>query len=139
MAHCDEGVRKFVEKEPLPQGSGTEEKEPDFVELLDKYEEVEAKLQELNEEKQRIRSILYAKMSLKQIEKASFLTSTGTKFVLQIQKVKRETVDKKLLRQELGEKAEKFITVTETEFLSIRPAKKNMEELKNKLQEEVRQ
>jgi len=31
---------------------------------------------------------------------------------------------------DLGEKAERYITVTESEFLSIRPAKKNQNELK---------
>ena len=93
------------------------------------YEEIEAAIQELTERKQRIRDILFAELSTQGIKETSVVTATGTKFVLRIQKTKRERVDVKLLRAELGERAERFITVTETEFLLIRPAKKNFTEL----------
>jgi len=126
MAYCDEGVRKGATLEVAPQ----REENVNLTALLSEYEEIEATLQALNERKQEIRKTLFAELSLQGIEETSVITATGTKFVLRIQKSKRERVDVKLLRAELGETAEKFITVTETEFLSIRPAKKTTKELK---------
>ena len=111
-----------------PAGTG-QEKTVELSELLSKYEQIEAKLQELLEEKNRIREILFGELSVAGIEETSVITATGTKFIVRIQKARRERVDVKLLRKELGEKAEEFITVTESEFLSIRPAKKTTKEL----------
>ena len=120
------------EKTPTPEEVGRVEQEQqiNLTSLLNEYEEIEAQIQELNDRKQQIRNIVYGELVTQNIEETSVITSSGTKFVLRIQKVKRETVDKKLLRADLGEKAERYITVTETEFLSIRPAKKNQNELK---------
>ncbi|WP_163327611.1 hypothetical protein GFV12_05280 [Desulfurobacterium thermolithotrophum] len=101
----------------------------ELEQLLSEYEQVEAQLQELQEKKYQIRQIILGELVTRGLEETSVITDSGTKFVLRIQKTKREKVDVKLLRAELGEKAEKFITVTETEFLSIRPAKKNFTEL----------
>jgi len=119
-----------TEKEPTPEGIGTEQQQVNITELVNEYEQIEAQIQELNDRKQQIRGIIFGELITQNIEETSVITKSGTKFVLRIQKVKRETVDKKLLRQELGDKAEKFITVTETEYLSIRPAKKSQNELK---------
>ena len=128
MGYCDEGIRAFIsEKEPAVETG--QENQVDFRELLTKYEQVEAKLQELLEEKRRIRELLFGELSIRDIEETSVVTETGTKFIVRIQKTKRERVDVKLLRKELGEKAEEFIVVTESEFLSIRPAKKTTTEL----------
>ena len=120
-----------VEETPTPEGIGRVEQEQqiNLTSLLNEYEQLEAQIQELNDRKQQIRGIIYGELIDQNIEETSVITSSGTKFVLRIQKVKRETVDKKLLRADLGEKAERYITVTETEFLSIRPAKKTREEL----------
>jgi len=122
----------WTEKGASPIGTGrtTEETAPNIVELINEYEQIEAQIQELNDRKQQIRNIIHGELVTQNIQETSVITFSGTKFVLRIQKVKRETVDKKLLRAELGEKAEKFITVTESEYLSIRPAKKNQNELK---------
>jgi len=103
-----------------------------IAELVNEYEQIEAQIQELTDRKQQIRKIVYAELIEQNIEETSVITRSGTKFVLRIQKVKRETVDRTLLRKELGEKAERYITVTETEFLSIRPAKKTKSELEVK-------
>ena len=118
-----------TEKEPTPERIGTEQQQVNITELVNEYEQLEAQIQELNDRKQRIRGIIYGELVTQNIEETSVITRSGTKFVLRIQKVKRETVDRKLLRKELGEEAEKFITVTEREFLSIRPAKKTKPEL----------
>jgi hypothetical protein len=124
MALCDEKMRAAIKAAPQEESTPL-----NFKSLLTEYEEIEAAIQELTERKQRIRDILFAELSTQGIKETSVVTATGTKFVLRIQKTKRERVDVKLLRAELGETAEKFITVTETEFLSIRPAKKNFNEL----------
>ena len=130
VAYCDEGVRKLLEKTPTPKEVGTvEQQQINLTDLINEYEQLEAQIQELNDRKQQIRGIIYGELVTQNVEETSVITSSGTKFVLRIQKVKRETVDKKLLRADLGEKAERYITVTETEFLSIRPAKKTREEL----------
>ncbi len=128
---CEVAYERAMKKGPVKKGpAGTgQEKTVNLAELLSKYEQIEAKLQELLEEKNRIREILFGELSVNGIEETSVITATGTKFILRIQKTKRERVDVKLLRKELGEKAEEFITVTESEFLSIRPAKKNSKEL----------
>ncbi len=122
MAYCDEGIRKGTAQQTAP----------DLKELLTEYEELEARLCELNERKQQIRQILFGELTTSGVEETSVITKSGTKFVIRIQKVKREKVDVKLLRQELGQEAEKFISVTESEFLSIRPAKKTKPELEDK-------
>lgn len=130
MGYCDEGVRQFV-KAPNPEGLGVEEQQTiNITDLMNEYEKLEAQIQELNSRKQEIRNTIFGELVTQDIQETSVITSSGTKFVLRIQKVKRETVDKKLLKKELGEKAEKFIVVTESEFLSIRPAKKTNQELK---------
>ena len=118
-----------AEKTPTPEGIGTEQEQINLTDLINEYERLEAQIQELNDRKQQIRGIIYGELVTRNIEETSVVTESGTKFVLRIQKVKRETVDKKLLKADLGEKAEKYITVTESEFLSIRPAKKNQKEL----------
>ena len=123
---CEVAYERAMKKGPAGTG---QEKTVNLAELLSKYEQIEAKLQELLEEKNRIREILFGELSVNGIEETSVITATGTKFILRIQKTRRERVDVKLLRKELGEKAEEFITVTESEFLSIRPAKKNSKEL----------
>jgi len=123
---CEVAYERAIKKEPAGTGQN---KTVDLSELLSKYEQIEAKLQELLEEKNRIREILFGELSVAGIEETSVITATGTKFILRIQKTRRERVNVKLLRKELGEKAEGFITVTESEFLSIRPAKKNSKEL----------
>ncbi len=125
MAYCDEGVRRGAALSAAPQEKGV-----NLTELLSEYEEIEASLQALKERKQKLREILFAELSLQGIEETSVITATGTKFVLRVQKTRREKVDIKLLRTELGEKAERFIIATESEFLSIRPAKKTVMELK---------
>jgi hypothetical protein len=130
MSYCDEGIRKLVEKTPTPEGIGTEQEQPiNLTSLLNEYEEIEAQIQELNDRKQQIRGVIYGELVTQNVEETSVITKSGTKFVLRIQKTRRERVDVKLLRADLGEKAEKYITVTESEFLSIRPAKKNQNEL----------
>ena len=131
VAYCDEGVRKLLEKTPTPEEVGTTEEKtaPNIAELINEYEQLEAQIQELNDRKQQIRGIIYGELIDQNIEETSVITSSGTKFVLRIQKTRRERVDVKLLRADLGEKAERYITVTESEFLSIRPAKKTREEL----------
>ena len=118
-----------AEKTPTPEGIGTEQEQINLTDLINEYERLEAQIQELNDRKQQIRGIIYGELVTRNIEETSVVTESGTKFVLRIQKVKRETVDKKLLKADLGEKAERYITVTESEFLSIRPAKKTKEEL----------
>jgi len=118
-----------AEKTPTPEGIGTEQEQINITDLINEYERLEAQIQELNDRKQQIRGIIYGELVTRNIEETSVITESGTKFVLRIQKVKRETVDKKLLKADLGEKAERYITVTESEFLSIRPAKKTKEEL----------
>ena len=120
-----------VEKTPTPEEVGTTEEKtaPNIAELINEYEQLEAQIQELNDRKQQIRGIIYGELVTQNIEETSVITKSGTKFVLRIQKTRRERVDVKLLRADLGEKAEKYITVTESEFLSIRPAKKTREEL----------
>jgi hypothetical protein len=129
MGYCDEGVRQTL-KAPNPEGLGVEEQQTiNLTDLINEYEKLEAQIQELNTRKQQIRNIIFGELVTQDIQETSVITDSGTKFVLRIQKVKRETVDKKLLRKELGEKAEKFIVVTESEFLSIRPAKKTNQEL----------
>jgi len=120
----------WTEKGASPIGTGEPEQQVNIFSLVNEYEQIEAQIQELNSRKQQIRKIIYGELTEQEIEETSVITASGTKFVLKILKVKRETVDKKLLRAELGEKAEKFITVTESEYLSIRPAKKNQNELK---------
>ncbi|WP_163328808.1 hypothetical protein GFV12_02985 [Desulfurobacterium thermolithotrophum] len=132
VAYCDEGVRKLVEKTPTPEGIGRVEQQQqiNLTDLINEYEQLEAQIQELNDRKQQIRGIIYGELIDQNIEETSVITSSGTKFVLRIQKTRRERVDVKLLRADLGEKAEKYITVTESEFLSIRPAKKNQKELR---------
>jgi len=120
-----------VEKTPTPEEVGTTEEKtaPNIAELINEYEQLEAQIQELNDRKQQIRGIIYGELVTQNVEETSVITGSGTKFVLRIQKTRRERVDVKLLRADLGEKAEKYITVTESEFLSIRPAKKMREEL----------
>jgi len=98
--------------------------------LIEEYEQIEAQIQELTSRKQEIRKVVFGELVARDLEETSVITSSGTKFIVRIQKVKRETVDKNLLRKELGKEAERFIKVTETEFLSIRPAKKTLEELR---------
>ncbi|GEM_PF-5120783 len=110
----------------------TEENQVNIAELMNEYEQLEARLQELNERKQWIRNMIFGELATQGIEETSVITASGTKFVLRIQKVKREKVDIKLLRQELGQEAERFITVSESEFLSIRAAKKTLTELEDK-------
>ncbi len=110
----------------------TEENRVNIAELMNEYEQLEARLQELNERKQWIRNMIFGELATQGIEETSVITASGTKFVLRIQKVKREKVDIKLLRQELGQEAERFITVSESEFLSIRAAKKTLTELEDK-------
>ncbi|GAB6075714.1 hypothetical protein [Desulfurobacterium crinifex] len=121
-----------VEETPIPEGIGRVEQEQqiNLTSLLNEYEEIEAQIQELNDRKRQIRNIIHGELVDQNVQETLVITASGTKFVLRIQKVKRETVDKKLLRADLGEKAERYITVTETEFLSIRPAKKNQNEIK---------
>ena len=119
-----------AEKTPTPEEVGTvEQQQINLTDLINEYEQLEAQIQELNDRKQQIRGIIYGELIDQNIEETSVITATGTKFVLRIQKTRRERVDVKLLRADLGEKAEKYITVTESEFLSIRPAKKTREEL----------
>jgi hypothetical protein len=124
-------VNPVVEKAPAPERAGNEEQKQrvNITDLINEYEKIEAQIQELTSRKQQIRNIIYGELVTQNIEEMSVITTTGTKFVLRIQKTKRERVDVKLLRAELGERAERFITVTETEFLLIRPAKKNFNEL----------
>ena len=110
----------------------TEENQVNIAELMNEYEQLEARLQELNERKQWIRNMIFGELATQGIEETSVITASGTKFTLRIQKVKREKVDIKLLRQELGQEAERFITVSESEFLSIRAAKKTLTELEDK-------
>jgi hypothetical protein len=117
-----------AEKTPTPEEVGTEQ-QINLTDLINEYEQLEAQIQELNDRKQQIRGIIYGELVTQNVEETSVITRSGTKFVLRIQKTRRERVDVKLLRADLGEKAEKYITVTETEFLSIRPAKKTREEL----------
>ena len=118
-----------AEKIPTPEGIGTVEQQINITRLINEYEQLEAQIQELNDRKQQIRGIIYGELVTQNVEETSVITGSGTKFVLRIQKTRRERVDVKLLRADLGEKAEKYITVTESEFLSIRPAKKMREEL----------
>ncbi|GAB6075769.1 hypothetical protein [Desulfurobacterium crinifex] len=119
-----------VEETPTPEGISTEqEQQINLTSLLNEYEQLEARLQELTERKQWIRKMIHGELATQNIQETSVITASGTKFVLRIQKTRRERVDVKLLRADLGEKAEKYITVTESEFLSIRPAKKNQNEL----------
>jgi len=110
-------------------GNEEQKQRVNITDLINEYEKIEAQIQELTSRKQQIRNIIYGELVTQNIEEMSVITTTGTKFVLRIQKTKRERVDVKLLRAELGERAERFITVTETEFLLIRPAKKNFNEL----------
>jgi len=124
MAYCDECMRKKG-ADPVEAGQA----QVNIQALIDEYEQIEAQIQELTSRKQEIRSVIFGELVTQNIQETSVITSSGTKFVLRIQRVKRETVDKNLLKKELGEEAERFITVTETEFLSIRPAKKTNQEL----------
>ena len=128
-----------TEKIPTPKevGTTTEETTPDIkvmseyeiTKLMNEYEQLEAQIQALNDRKQQIRRTIYGELVIQNVEETSIITSSGTKFVLRIQKTRRERVDVKLLRADLGEKAEKYITITESEFLSIRPAKKTRKDL----------
>jgi len=102
---------------------------PSLEELLSEYEEIEARLKELSDRKQQLRQIIFSELVVNGVSETSVITKSGTKFTLRIQKVKRERVDVKALRRELGEEAEKFITVSESEFVSIRPSKKTIPEL----------
>jgi len=120
----------WTEKGASPIGTGEPEQQVNIFSLVNEYEQIEAQIQELNSRKQQIRKIIYGELTEQEIEETSVITFSGTKFVLRIQKTRRERVDIKLLRADLGEKAERYITVTESEFLSIRPAKKNRTELK---------
>jgi len=124
MTYCDECMEKKV-ADPVEAGQA----QVNIQALIDEYEQIEAQIQELTSRKQEIRSVIFGELVTQNIQETSVITSSGTKFVLRIQRVKRETVDKNLLKKELGEEAERFITVTETEFLSIRPAKKTNQEL----------
>ena len=124
MTYCDECMEKKV-ADPVEAGQA----QVNIQALIDEYEQIEAQIQELTSRKQEIRNVIFGELVTQNIQETSVITSSGTKFVLRIQRVKRETVDKNLLKKELGEEAERFITVTETEFLSIRPAKKTNQEL----------
>ena len=100
------------------------------TDLLTEFEQIEAELKKLNRRKKELREQIYRNLVESGIEETTAITETGTKFVIRIQKSRREKVNITLLRAELGEKADRYITVTESEFLSIRPAKKTLEELK---------
>ena len=109
-----------------------EENQVNIAELMNEYEELEARLQELTERKRWIRDMIFGELVTQGIDEMPVITTSGTKFVLRVQKVRREKVDVRLLKADLGDRAERYITVTESEFLSIRPARKTKPELEDK-------
>jgi len=96
-------------------------------ELLEKYEILMARKDELEAELKSIRREI--EKSLGDRTEAKINTAYGTTWSIKKLIRKRETVNKELLRLELGEQAERYIKVKEYPVLDIRPSRKSLHNL----------
>jgi transcription initiation factor TFIID subunit TAF12 len=68
-----------VEKTPTPEGISTEqEQQINLTSLLNEYEQLEARLQELTERKQWIRKMIHGELATQNIQETSVITASGT-------------------------------------------------------------
>ncbi len=96
-------------------------------ELLERYEVLMARKDELEAELKSIRGEI--EKSLGDKTEAKITTAFGTTWSVKKVIRKRETVNRELLKFELGEEAQRFISVKEYEVLDIRPSRKSLHNL----------
>ena len=96
-------------------------------ELLEKYEILMARKDELEAELKSIRREI--EKSLGDRTEAKTTTAFGTTWSVKKVIKRREVVNRELLKLELGEEAQKFINVKEYEVLDIRPSRKSLHNL----------
>ena len=96
-------------------------------ELLNRYETLMARKDEIEAELKEIREEI--KRNLSEGEVIKVTSDFGTTWAIRKQVRRRETVNKELLKLELGKLAEKFITVKEYPVLDIRPSRKAIKTL----------
>ena len=96
-------------------------------ELLDRYEVLMARKDELEAELKELRKEI--EKSLGDRTEAKISTTYGTTWSIKKLVRRRETVNKELLRLELGEQAERYIKVKEYSVLDIRPSRKGLHSL----------
>ena len=96
-------------------------------ELLDRYEVLMARKDELEAELKELRREI--EKSLGDRTEAKVTSDYGTSWTIKRLVRRRETVNKELLKLELGEQAERYIKVKEYPVLDIRPSRKSLHNL----------
>jgi hypothetical protein len=96
-------------------------------ELLDRYEVLMARKDELEAELKELRREI--EKSLGNRTEAKVTSDYGTSWTIKKLVRRRETINKELLRLELGEQAERYIKVKEYPVLDIRPSRKSLHNL----------
>jgi chaperonin cofactor prefoldin len=96
-------------------------------ELLDRYEVLMARKDEIEAELKELRKEI--EESLGNRTEAKVSTTFGTTWSIKKLIRRRETVNRELLRLELGERAERYIKVREYQVLDIRPSRRSLHSL----------